>query len=259
MQNLAKTSYFIQTIARRAALTLPFLAGLITPTIKAQSAFDVATIRPSSAEVKFERNGKTQFAYGTLTMRDVTVSTCIQLAYGVPQPLIQGPDSLKKIHYDVTAKTAPDTTTQQMHLMLQTLLNERFKLSFHRESKELRVYTLIVAKSGIKMHPSAPGGIMSHENSATGMVAHSIKMKEFADYLSDPLDAPLTDRTNLPGPYDFTIDFTPYVDMDRTNERPDPIAVIKAALKGDLGLDLVQRKDQVDLLVVDHLQSPSSN
>jgi uncharacterized protein (TIGR03435 family) len=259
MQNPAKTSYFIQTIVRKAALTLPFLAGLSTPTIKAQSTFDVATIRPSSAEVKFERNGKTEFAYGTLIMRDVTVSTCIQLAYGIPQPLIQGPESLKKTHFDITAKAAPDTTPQQMHLMLQSLLADRFKLSFHREQKELRVYTLIVAKSGIKMHPSAPGGIMSHENSATGMVAHSITMKELADYLSDPLDAPLTDQTNLSGPYDFTIDFTPYVDMERTNEHPDPVAVIKAALKGDLGLDLVQRKDQVNLLVVDTIQPPSGN
>lgn len=259
MHNPAKTSLLLRTIVRKAALTLPFFAAMIIPAMQAQSTFDVATIRPSSAEVKFERNGKTEFAYGTLTMRDVTVSTCVQLAYGVPQPLIQGPEALKKTHYDITAKAAPDTTPQQMHLMLQSLLTDRFRLSFHREPKELRVYTLVVAKSGIRMHPSAPGGIMSHQNSATGMVAHSITMKELADYLSDPLDAPLADQTNLPGPYDFAIDFTPYVDMERTNDHPDPVAVIRAALKGDLGLDLVQRKEQVDLLVIDHLEPPSSN
>jgi uncharacterized protein (TIGR03435 family) len=246
---------------RTLAFSLFFLASAaLASQASAQTpAFDVASIRPSSAAVEFERNGQTDFSYGTLKMRDVTVSTCIQLAYGLPQPLIQGPSSLKDVHYDITAKTAPDTTPAQMHLMLQTLLTDRFKLTFHREKKELRLYTLVVAKNGIKMHLSAPGRQMSHQNSATGMVAHSISMQELADYLSDPLNAPLTDQTGLTGRYDFTIDFTPYVDMEHTSVQPDPVAVLSAALKGDLGLEIVQRKDQADLLIVDHLEPPTSN
>jgi uncharacterized protein (TIGR03435 family) len=253
------------TLARRTttrailSVLILFSAVLVAKSAFAQASFDVAVIRPSSGEVKFERNGKTEVAYGTLRMHDVTVSTCIQWAYGTSRALVTGPDSLKDVHYDITAKTDPHATKEQMQLMMRTLLSERFKLAFHVEKKEMRVYTLTVAKSGIKMRPSAPGVEMHHENSATGMVAQSITMHELADYLSDPLDAPLTDGTGLPGRYDFTIDFTPYVNMEQSDVRPDPVSVLRSALKGDLGLDLVQDKAVVDVMVVDHVEAPSSN
>jgi uncharacterized protein (TIGR03435 family) len=239
---------------------LSFLALATRETAgQAPAAFDVASIRPSGGEVKFERNGRTEAAHGTLTMRDVTVSTCIQWAYEISQGQIQGPDSLTHVHYDITAKTDPDTTERQMRLMMRTLLSDHFKLAFHLEKKELHVYSLVVAKGGVKMHPSAPGGTMFRENSATGMVARSITMRELADYLSDPLNAPLTDETGLQGRYDLSIDFTPYVDMERGDVRPDPVAVLKAALKGELGLDLVKDIKPVDVTIVDHVEPPSSN
>jgi uncharacterized protein (TIGR03435 family) len=84
-------------------------------------------------------------------------------------------------------------------------------------------------------------------------------MRELADYLSDPLNAPLTDETGLQGRYDLSIDFTPYVDMERGDVRPDPVAVLKAALKGELGLDLVKDIKPVDVTIVDHVEPPSSN
>ena len=225
----------------------------------AQASFDVAVIHPSNAEVKFEHNGKTDASYGTLRMHDVTISTCIQWAYGKTEPLVTGPPSIREVHYDITAKTDPGSSKEQMQAMMRTLLSERFKLLFHVEKKELRVYTLTVAKGGIKMRPSAAGVAMHHENSATGMVANSISMQELADYLSDPLGAPLTDGTGLPGRYDFIIDFTPYVNLEQSDVRPDPVSVLRAALKGDLGLDLVQGKAVVDVMVVDHVEPPSNN
>ena len=100
---------------------------------------------------------------------------------------------------------------------------------------------------------------MFRENSATGMVARSISMAELADYLSDPMDAPLTDATGLPGRYDLTIDFTPYVDLRQSDVRPDPVAVIQAALKGDVGLELVRGKQVVEVTTVDHVEAPSAN
>lgn len=225
----------------------------------AQASFDAAVIRPSSGQVKFERNGKTEVGYGTLRMHDVSVSSCIQWAYGTSQALVTGPPSLTQARYDITAKTDPQASKEQMQAMLRTLLSERFKLVFHTEKKEMRVYTLTVAKGGIKMKPSVPGGEMFHENSATGMVARSISMQELANYLSDPLNAPLTDGTGLTGRYDFIIDFTPYVNMEQSDVRPDPVSVLKSALRGDLGLDLVQGKAVVDVMVVDHVEPPSEN
>jgi uncharacterized protein (TIGR03435 family) len=251
-------------IARRSACIVSlFVASVAAQTGAAQAtpqpAFDVATIRPSSEEVKFERNGKTEVAYGTLRMRDVSVATCIQWAYGTPFVLIEGPDSLKAVHYDIVAKTDANVTDQQMRMMMRTLLNERFKLKFHAEIRELRVYTLVVSKGGMKMHPATPGGELFRENSATGMVARSISMHELADYLSDPLQAPLADGTALPGRYDFVLDFTPYVDLQQTDIRADAAAVLGPALKGELGLELTREKQPVQITVVDHVEPPSVN
>jgi len=123
----------------------------------AQTAFNVTSIRPMEHRIPYERDGKTEFAYGTLKMRDVTVVTCIHLAYGTPLALIQMPASYREERYDITAKSDPAATDAQMRLMLQALLKERFNLAFHREKKELRVYSFVVAKNGVKMRVAAPG------------------------------------------------------------------------------------------------------
>lgn len=244
---------------RMMLATLLLSAAVGAKTTLAQAAFDVAVIRPSSGEVKFEHDGKTVVSYGTLRMHDVTVSTCIQWAYGITRPQLVGPDAIRNVHYDIVAKTDPQATKEQMQAMMRTLLSDRFKLAFHTEKRELKVFTMVVAKSGIRMKPSAPGVEMHHENSATGMTAASMSMKELADYLSDPLGAPLVDGTGLPGRYDFAIDFTPYVNMEQSDVRPDPIVVMKAAVKGELGLELVQGKVTVEVTVVDHVEAPTEN
>jgi uncharacterized protein (TIGR03435 family) len=258
--------YPIASVSSRSKRFFPYiffctLTLLIAKGATAQATFDVASIRPSSTEIKFERNGTTEVAHGTLNMRAVSIDSCIHWAYGTPTALIHGPALLREAHYDITAKAPPDTTEEQMRLMLRALLTERFKLAFHNEKAELRVYTLTVAKSGIKMHPSVPGSQMSHQNSNAGMVGKAMTMGELADYLADPLGAPLIDNTGLPGRYDFTIDFTPYIDPGSMNngDRPDPVVILKAALKGELGLEMVQSKETVDTFVVDHVDPPTAN
>ena len=246
-------------IMMRAVVCVLMLCGTGARSAFAQESFDVAVIRPSSGEVKFEHDGKTEVSYGTLRMHDVTVSTCMQWAYGITRPLLTGPDSIRKVHYDIVAKTDPHATKAQMKEMMRSLLSDRFKLAFHDEKKELRVFTLVVAKGGIKMRPATPGVAMHHENSATGMVAVSMSMQELADYLSDPLGAPLMDGTGLAGGYDFAIDFTPYANGDQSDVRPDPVWILKSALKDELGLELVQGKAVMNVMVVDHVEPPSSN
>ena len=99
----------------------------------AQMTFAVASIRPSSESVKFERDGKTDITPVTLRMRDVTIQTCIKWAYGVQRAQIVGPDDLEQTHYDIGAKSDEPVKPEQMKLMMPALLAERFKLKFHRE------------------------------------------------------------------------------------------------------------------------------
>lgn len=228
-----------------------------------QPAFAVATIRPSSSAVPFEHDGKTDTSPGTLRMQDVTVHSCIKWAYGVQDSQIAGPAWLESDHFDIVAKANSPATEAQMKLMLQTLLADRFKLSFHHEQKEMKALVLTVAKGGPKLTLAAhPEASPFRQNSANGTVAKSMPVRDFADFISGPLQMPVVDETGLTGKYDFAIDFTPYLpdptkNMDGT--KPDTTAILKAAMQDELGLKMEGGKAQVDVMVIDHVEKPSAN
>jgi uncharacterized protein (TIGR03435 family) len=227
-----------------------------------QPAFAVASIHPSASEVKFEHDGNTETTPGTVRMQDVSVETCIKWAYGVQYSQISGPAWIDSDKFDITAKADDPATEDQMKLMMQALLTDRFKLRFHRESKELKAFVLTVAKGGAKVHPAAaPDAKPFHQNSANGSVVKSMTIREWGDYISGPLQMPVVDETGLAGKYDFVIDFTPYL-PDAKNmgpDRPDTTSILMAAMEGELGIKMETRKTPVDIMVIDHVEKPSAN
>ena len=224
-----------------------------------QVGFDVASVHPSQRPVEFERDGQTDVAYGTLHMRDVTVSTCIKWAYQVQQSQIVGLPGMDQQHFDIVAKADPSAAEEQMRPMLQALLAERFHLVFHLGRRELNAYAMSVDGKGLKMKPSpAADGALYRQNSATGMVARNITMQQLANYVSGPLGSPLSDDTHLPGKFDLVINFTPYVDEDRDHQA-SPASILNAAFRGDVGLQLNGRKAVFDVMVIDHVETPSPN
>jgi uncharacterized protein (TIGR03435 family) len=244
----------------RTAFVFSLLA-LTSLTASAQT-FSVASIRPSAGQVQFEHDGKTEITPGMVTMRDVTAATCIKFAYGVQDAQISGPDWLQSNHFDIIAKADQPVPPDQLKLMMRALLTERFKLAFHRQNKELSAYAMTIAKGGAKLKESAPDEKPSRENSAIGTVARAVTMKELADLIAGPLQMPVVDQTGLPGRYDFTLDFTPYlpggeqvmkVTFDNNN------GIIIAAMQGELGLKLESKKETVDVLMIDHVEQPSAN
>jgi uncharacterized protein (TIGR03435 family) len=247
---------------RAAWLLLACRIAIPSASLAQQPTFAVATIRPSSAEVKFEHDGKTETTPGTLRMQDVSVQTCIKWAYGVQDSQISGPGWIDSDKFDITAKADNPATEQQMKLMLQTLLADRFKLAFHHENKELKAFVLTVAKGGAKVHPaSEPNAKPFHQNSANGTVVRSMTIREFGDFIAGPLQKPVIDETGLTGRYDFVLDFTPYL-PDAKNmgpDRPDTTSILMAAMEGELGLKLESRKTEVEMMVVDHIEKPSEN
>jgi uncharacterized protein (TIGR03435 family) len=241
-------------------ISLLFLISLLfVRAAAAQPAFAVALIRPSTAEVPFEHDGKTEISPGTLRMQDVTVATCIKWAYGIQDSQISGPSLLRSEHYDITAKTDEPVGSDQLKLMMRALLAERFKVSFHHENRELRAFALIVAKNGPKLHESTADGSSIIQNTASGVVAKSTTMQEFANHISGPLRTPVADKTGLNGKYDFTVDFTPYLPDNASTMRPDVASVMMAALGGELGLKLESTKASVEVFVVDHVEKPTEN
>jgi uncharacterized protein (TIGR03435 family) len=248
----------------RRSILLAALTALQFPGF-AQTSFDVASIRPATEQVANERDGRTTITREALQMHDVSVRVCVAFAYGVSTSQIAGPASITDKRYDILAKVDHDVTELQMRQMMQTLLADRFHVAIHHEPREMRGYVLIAyaqpPKNPAKFHRSIAPGPAYHENSATGTVARNITMKEFADFLSGPLEGPVADETNLSGEYDLTLDFRPYVDINESDrsQLPSADSVINAALKGELGLQITPKKAAFDTLVVDHSEDPTPN
>jgi uncharacterized protein (TIGR03435 family) len=245
-------------------LCLLFSGAAIVACVQAQSpSFDVASIRPSANEVKFEHDGRTETTPGTLRMQDVSLQTCIKWAYGVQDSQISGPDWIDSDKFDIVAKAGGPASQEQMKLMMRTLLSDRFKLSFHRQSKELKAFVIKIAKGGAKVHPAAePDAMPFRQNSANGSVVRSMTIQDFGDFLAEPLHMPVIDQTGLKGKYDFTLDFTPYLpdpthNMDAT--RPDTTSIVMVAMEAELGLKLSTEKTSVVVMVIDHAEKPSPN
>jgi uncharacterized protein (TIGR03435 family) len=123
-------------------------------------AFEVASIKPAAPPASagmfrvMMRGGPGSADPGQLTYTNVTLKNVLVNAYGVKGYQISGPSWLDSERYDIVAKIPQGATKEQFMLMLQNLLAERFKLTLHREKKDLPMYALVVGKGGPKMKES---------------------------------------------------------------------------------------------------------
>lgn len=220
-------------------------------------AFDVASVKPSQRILGPGANNHITFAPAGITAKNATLRRLVAEAYRLQMNQILGPAWLDQREYDIEAKAGAPATKEQLARMLQPLLAERFKLTQHRETKELRAYELVVDKAGPKIHPSQEG---EASGSPTGLHFHG-DLRHFADLLAvqqsialtdDPRrpgrasgpPAPVLDQTGLPGIYDFTVDIRP-------EPGADMFSLWQRVLKEQIGLRLDSRKTPVGVLVVD--------
>jgi uncharacterized protein (TIGR03435 family) len=232
---------------------------------------DAAPLSFEVASVKANTSG--QLATGMsvdparLTVTNQPLSFLILRAYGVKDSAISGgPSWLRVDRYDIAAKAETDSSNDQMMLMLQTLLRDRFKLAVHRESKEGGMYGMVVAKNGPGL-TEAKDGEESRLNETVknepgkGMVRHLVgqktSMRQLAAYVSNPLRRPVLDNTGLTRDYDFDVEWTP--DLGYAPSEDGYFDPLLTALQGRLGLKLESRKGQVEILVIDHAEKPADN
>jgi uncharacterized protein (TIGR03435 family) len=231
------------------------------------SAVGIAQTPPTFevASVKLTQHGRTDGwsrssidvpTPGSLVATNASMEECIEWAYDVKDYQVSGPEWLNsdEASYDIAAKTAERTPESQIRLMLQTLLAERFKLTFHRETRQLPVYELIVAKSGPKMRPAAPGGHGGVSSQGGSVTADHVTMAFLATTLARYIKTPVFDKTGLSGNFDFSFE---YASNDRENsDKPS----IFTALQERLGLKLQPAKGPVEVLVIDHAEKvPTEN
>jgi uncharacterized protein (TIGR03435 family) len=150
-----------------------------------------------------------------LTMGNVSLSTAIRWAYKLGVYEISGPDWISTARFDITAKAASPVAEDQLRLMLQSLLKERFKLEAHRQVKDLSAYVIVVGKNGTKLHPVEGGGEGSMTGGGLMFEGHKMPLSRLTDIISSALKTPVRDMTGLEGFYDFKVDMRPYL-LDRS-------------------------------------------
>jgi uncharacterized protein (TIGR03435 family) len=123
--------------------------------------FDVASVKPAAAQPMgmiriMTRGGPGTDDPGRINYENVTLKQVLNIAFDVKGYQISGPAWLDTERFDITAKVPQGSTKEQMHVMLQNLLADRFKMTIHREQKEMASYVLTVGKSGSKMKVAEP-------------------------------------------------------------------------------------------------------
>jgi uncharacterized protein (TIGR03435 family) len=229
-------------------------------------AFDVASIRVNSMAAQGgegSRRESTEPSPGSLIMRNVRMRSCITWAYHVAEYQVSGPAWIDSERYDIAAKAAGPAPESEMRVMLQTLLTDRFKLVLHRQNKEMSVFVLLVGKNGHKLKESEGDGPPSFSGNRV-MVAQHAPMSQLAELLSGPLRIPVLDMTELKGRYDFSMDPSRYLSIDKPQEKVGLMeelpAIFRTMVQEQLGLRLEPRKAPVEILVIDSVEkAPTEN
>ena len=206
-----------------------------------------------------------------LNVTNMTLQALIRQAYGIEDNQIAGaPPWLTSDRYDIEAKVdASDTSAlktlnrEQRNQMVQPLIEDRFKLKFHYETRELPIYTLIVTKTGSKMkeiQPTiSPEGVKHPGTAGWGddeIKSSGIAIDQLAHILTQQLKRTVVNKTGLTGNYDFTLKWTPEDSHSRTDTSGPSIFT---AIQEQLGLKLEAGKGPIQVLVIDHIERPSEN
>jgi len=277
-------------------LLLAFTALAVFAQQSDRLRFEAASIKPSI------HSGLSSIrpSPGRLTA-DTSLGRLIQNAYAVqPFQIVGGPAWVWDSRFEIEGKAAGNATRSQLFLMLQSLLEDRFQLRIHYETRDLPVYDLVPARSGLKLPrpqegacevppPDAPtawaGGRMQApgtgpapvsrcgsvnvglEESGPVLLGGKVSMRDLARTLSLVVDRMVVDKTGFPDLFDLRLTFqgdesTPAVpppppEAPEAGDRRHP--PMMRALQEQLGLRLDSTKGPVDVIVIDHVEKPSSN
>src|SRR5579864_5159273 len=125
---------------------IPVAIACISAALGQAPSFDVASIHSTKGVGEGRRREKIDINPGTVTMTNVSLKSAIRWAYHVMDYQVSGPDWLGSERFDIAAKAADQASEEQLRAMLATLLTDRFKLSYHRQTKELPAFVLLVAR-----------------------------------------------------------------------------------------------------------------
>ena len=281
----------LQKLVILLAITTPIHAQILHPTDPLPS-FEVATVKPwhrtpplplPDGTPATQKIAKIDPGNGAPQLRPqlrmiLPIEVLITSAYNLPpssnRRIIGGPEWLLQDidQFEIQAKIDDTqfaamqkmTTAQQREqiaLMEQSLLADRFKLKVHFETRELPIYTLVIAKGGPKLAPAKEGEPTRLSALNGQLIATAVTIDQFAHsvFLFPATHGQqVIDQTGLKGTYDFTLNSSPEQSTipDATIETDPPMFT---AIQQQLGLRLVPSKGPVEVIVIDHIEQPSPN
>ena len=285
------------------AVAGPVLFGLVsTPQLCAQSAaagrpqFDAASIKPTKPG---DKGPRMRWPPGGLLTATASVRVLIAIAYlgefTESRLVVGGPDWIDSEGFQIEARAEGNPGRDEKEILEQLLLEDRFKLVLHHETRQLPIYALVLSKAG-KIGPQlarhsdeakctdttadkplpqpGPGEAMSaycggfFMNPKPGDLretGNSVTIDMLSAHLVQFLDRKVVNQTGLSGVFDFSIEFAPEMGPGSQplagGGAPDISAQpsIFTALQEQLGLKLESQKGPVDVLVIDHVEMPSEN
>lgn len=235
--------------------------------------FEVATVKPHDPRVQ---GGGWRWIGARRFEATMPVGALLADIYGLQRDQIIGaPDWAFKETYDYVG--VPDLpgwpTLEQRYSMERKLLADRFKLKTHMETRDMSGLLLTVAKGGAKMTPSVivdPGVTFSMRPApgVTGLMvsAQNSSMGDLKRVLQDMLNQPIVDHTEMKGQFDFDLTCMPdetffggHMHLPPRDSSSEAAPEIYQAMQQQLGLRLSRYKGPIEVLVIDHIERPSSN
>lgn len=249
--------------------------------------FDAISVKLSDGA---DPRGALQFQPGgRLVAINIPLRPLFSLAYNLALSqgrgaIIGAPSWFDSERYNIEAKANGDPPREQMILMLQSLLADRFKLTVHHETRQLPVYALVLTKPGktgpqLKPHsddakcinvpqpdpgpgkamPAYCGNFRVGAGASGGIreTADAITMERFAATLGQQVDRPVVDQTGLSGVFDVDLEFTSQRAAVDAQAAGPPL--IFTAIQEQLGLKLEPTTGPIDVIVIDHIEKPSPN
>ena len=249
-------------------------------------AFEVASVKASAPNAQGQQMRREPG--GRVSISNVPLRELIKFVYQIQDYQLDGvPAWAGSESFDIVAKASadvppvlPGTGVDPLILMLRTLLGDRFRLQVHQESRDMPAYALVALRPGVlgaglkrsttdcqavareqaaKAAQSSPGSSQCGFRAAVGVITSAgFPLSQLLNPLSQLVQRPLVDRTGLQGGFDYELTFehlpggaTPSADANQ--------ASIFTALQEQLGLKLEPVRAPVQVLVVDHVQRPTSD
>ncbi|HWC96284.1 MAG TPA: TIGR03435 family protein [Candidatus Sulfopaludibacter sp.] len=228
--------------------------------IASAQTFDVSSIKRNTSGAA--NSGFRRFTGGALDATNITLKSLIAFAWEIPQDqIVDASGWVDTERYDVVAKpdrtaAGADNSMAAIRLRTRALLADRFKLDIRKETRQLPVFSLVVAKGG-PLHLQPPKGtspdLFSNGHHVTCV---SASMAFFAKvFLTGQAGRPVEDKTGVQGQFDFSLDWAP----DEVSPADTAAPSLFTALQEQLGLKLEAGKGPVEVLVLAHAERPSAN